>query len=180
MSDYSDAADKVAKLRDELADQHDKATESSMEDMERAVQAQIRRNDSVARRVLVNDTDTDAKPSPLLVAYSVNVPLWAQYLEHGTGQRARRDTQPDHRQFDAPDPLPPLDPILAWVVKKNLTSDTYDTKTALAEAIARTIGEEGTFPHPFLRPVWFSGRRGYRRVIRANKRGMARALRRAF
>ncbi len=177
MSDFGDMAKRVGRLSDKLEEEHERATKESMGTIQTEVQNEIRANDSVARQVLVSDVRENRYTSSKMVARSVNVPEWAKYLEHGTGPKAREDTQPDHEQYKAPDPLPPFDPILTWVIAKNLTSEEYDSKTALAEAIMQSIGEEGTYPHPFLRPVWY-GARGYQNVVQANKNAMTRALRR--
>lgn len=177
-SDFGDMAKRVSRLPDELEREHRDATTDAMSTIQRGVQAELRKNDSVARRVLVGDVRHDRPPGhPEMVARSVNVPEWAKYLEHGTGLRGRTDTQPDHETYNAPNPLPPLDPILTWVVAKNLSSDEYDSQTALAQAICETIGDEGTFPHPFLRPVWY-GTNGYRNVVQQNVNAISRALRR--
>lgn len=178
-SDFSKMAKKVGRFRDNLEDEHEQATERAMKTIRREVDATVRGNDSLARRVLVSDIQHDEKQLPqFFTARSVNVPEWGKYLEHGTGARGRTDVQPSHDQYKAPDPLPPLQPILTWVIAKNLTSDVYDSKTALAEAIQQTIGDRGTFPHPFLRPVWY-GTYGYRNVIDENKRAYRRAWRRS-
>jgi hypothetical protein len=177
MSDFGDMASRVSKFSDELERQHEQETKDAMETMAREVQVEIRQNDSVARRTLLTDVREGKHSGSAFVSRAVSVPGWAKYLEHGTGQRGRRDTQPGHEQYKAPNPLPPLDPILTWVMAKNITSTEYDSKQRLAEAIARTIGEQGTFPHPFLRPIWY-GTHGYRAVIRANKQAQHTALRR--
>jgi hypothetical protein len=169
-------ADRVSDFRDNLEDEHESQTQAAMETIQSRVETEIQRNDSVARRVLISDVQEDAYSGSSLVSRHVHVPGWAKYVEHGTGQRGRRDTLPNHETYEAPDPLPPLDPILTWVLEKTLTSSTYDSKYALAEAIARSIGEQGTFPHPFLRVVWF-GTDGWRAVKRANRRAQRRALR---
>lgn len=178
MSDFADAAKKVSRLRDRLEDGHERATKESMGELKNETRYQLSQNGSVARSVLLRDVERGPSAGhPQFVAQAVSVPGWARYLEHGTGQRARRDTLPDHKTYSAPDPLPPLDPILTWVIAKNISSGEYDSKTALAQAIASTIGNQGTFPHPFLRVVWYGGQ-GYRNVIAANKRAMRRAVRR--
>lgn len=177
-SDFGDAAKRVSQLRDRLEDGHERATRESMSDLKNEVRTQLSSNRSVARGVLLRDIrDGDSAGYPQFVARAVSVPGWARYLEHGTGFRARRDTLPNHDSYKAPDGLPPLNPILSWVIAKNITSEEYDSRYALAQAIRETIGEQGTFPHPFLRPSWFGGQ-GYRNVITANKRAMRRAVRR--
>lgn len=180
MSDFLDAARRVGDLKDDIEDAHENATRSSMKTMQQEVRGQIRANDSVARRVLVTDVreGVQSLSTPnTLAERAVHVPEWAKYLEHGTGQRGRNTRYPDDERYPAPGGLPPFNAILTWVIAKNLQSDTYDSKYALAEAIMNTVAEEGTFPHPFLRPVWHE-KRGYTNVIEQNKRAWKRAIRR--
>jgi len=179
MSDFSDAASRVSDLRDNLEDGHRDATRDSMDTMETGVQYNIRANQSIARRVLVKNVEQRRlRTASTFVAQYVGVPEWGKFLEHGTGSRGGSTRYPDDDTYKSPDPLPPIDPILAWVIAKQLQSDEYDSKRALAEAIARTIGEEGTYPHPFLRPTWYSTQFGYRNIIDANHTAMKTALRR--
>lgn len=182
MSDYADMARRVRRLRDDLEDEHERATRVAMAQMRAAVRSKLRANDSVARRVLLSDVREGPTTEPLAGTHTVterrvHVPGFSKYLEHGTGERGREDPRGDSKHYPAPSPLPPIDPILTWVVAKNVTSDEYDTKVALAQAIAETIGAEGTFPHPFLRPVWH-GPEGWHNVVRENRQAMRRALRR--
>ncbi|WP_206750519.1 hypothetical protein, partial [Halorubrum sp. SP9] len=79
--------------------------------------------------------------------------------------------------YPEPSGLPPFDPILTWVIAKNITSPKYDSTYALASAIQRTIGEQGTFAHPFIRPAWRNAR-GKRNIVRLNRQAMRRAVRR--
>jgi len=178
MSDYGDMARRVSKLRDNLEDEHERATKESMGDLRSQVRINLQRNDSDARGVLYQDIDDgDATSYPQMVARSVTLPWFAIYLEHGTGQLGGTDTVQGHKQFKAPDPGPPIEPIRTWVTAKQIQSSYYDDPDDLARAIQSQIAAIGTFPHPFYRPAWH-GPRGYQNVIDANKRAMRRALRR--
>lgn len=177
MSDFSDAAKRVSKLKDDLKEGHKRATNNAMTEMRNDVQTTILANDSVARRKLITDVRHTETEAGVLVSRSVNVPGWAKYLEHGTGARGDQTSARGRGRYKTPSPVAPIDPILTWIVAKNIVPEEYDSRIALAQAIASTIGAEGTYAHPFLRPVWYSNR-GYRNVIDENKRAMRRALRR--
>jgi hypothetical protein len=178
-SDFGEMADRVGDFRDELEEQHEQRTKDAMGEMRVSVRNRIAQNDSVARQQLVRDVrESPTGNGASLVERAVSVPEWAKYLEHGTGQRGKRDTQPDHESFSAPSPMPPLENIIEWIIAKNITPTEYDTTYGLASAIQETIGNVGTFAHPFLRPVWFNARTGYKHVVRENHRGLKIALRR--
>jgi hypothetical protein len=177
-SDFGNMASRVEKLSRDLEREHENATEDAMDTMQTQVRNEIGKNDSVARSNLIRDVrESRDVASEFLVERSTHVPEWAKYLEHGTGSRAQRDTLPDHESYPAPSPMPPLERIVTWIVAKNITPREYDSTYGLAKAIQETIGAVGTFPHPFLRPVWH-GTYGWLNVVRENKRGMKRALRR--
>lgn len=178
-TDFGDMADRVGKLRDRyLPEEHEKATNDATAQLRDEVENNVRQNDSVARKNLVNDVqhDKDVRPSAM-VAHAVSVPEWGKYLEHGTGLRSRRDTLPDSENYPAPSPMPPFEAIMSWVLAKNITPRKYDSKYALAEAIQKRIGEVGTFPHPFMRPAWW-GTYGRQYIKRQNRLAQRRALRR--
>lgn len=179
-SDFEQMAKQVNNLRDNLEDEHERATEDAMSDMRGMVQGEIRKQDSVARGVLVSDVRATATTNyETFVEQSVHVPEWAKYLEHGTGQRGQRDVLPDGETYAAPDPVPPIEHIITWIVEKGITPTEYDTVYGLASAIQDTIGMVGTFAHPFLRTTWW-GPFGYQHVIDANVNAMSRALRRSI
>lgn len=177
-SDFSDMASRVSDFRDDLEDEHEDATEESMGKLQNVIRENLISNDSIARSTLLRDIDEVLDTQqPQMVARAVTMPDWAKFLEHGTGPRAQRDTLPDHDQYKAPSPGPPIERILTWIVAKNITPTEYDTVYGLAEAIVEVIGEQGTFPSPFYRPAWH-GTQGYQNVIQANKHAQKRALRR--
>jgi len=182
MGKFSDFADDVAELRRDLDNAYEDATEDAMESMEREISQELRQNDSIAREVLYRAIQTGDPAREIdgrhVHSTAVKMPDWARYLEHGTGQRAVGDTLPDHNDYEAPDPGPPYEKILRWIVAKNLQPREYDTQYGLAEAIQDTIAQLGTFPHPFYRPVWYSRRRGYESVVDENHRALKRELRR--
>jgi len=176
---FANVAKRVKKLTRNLNDGFQDATRTETRKMEGEVQLALVTNDSIARRELMRSVSyKHHRDSPLFMHTSVEAAPWGRYVEYGTGSRAHRDTQPNHRQYKAPGPKPPLQPILAWVVEKNITPTAYDTQYGLAIAIQETIGQMGQFPHPFMRPVWFDQSRGYRAVIDANHDAMKSALRR--
>lgn len=177
-SDFSDMADRVRDLKDDLRDGHREATRKAMRRMVTAVENTIQYNRSVARRNLVNDVQEDpqAGGANTISERSVHVPEWAKYLEHGTGPRGGGTRFPDDESFAAPS-KPPYQYIKTWAQAKGIVPRKYETVDDLASAIAVTIAEEGTFPHPFLRPTWY-GPRGYRTVVNENKQAMRRALKR--
>lgn len=171
-------ASRVSDFRDDLEDEHERATEESMGRLQNQVRTNLIRNDSIARTALLRDIDESLAPEySEMVARAVTMPDWAKYLEMGTGPRAQRDTLPDHDQYKSPSHGPPLERILTWIVAKNITPTEYDTVYELASAIQEVIGEQGTFPSPFYRPAWH-GTHGYQNVTQANKRAQRRALRR--
>jgi len=168
MSDYSDMASRVRDYKDELKDEHERATRRTMREMKFAIKQKLRANDSVARNVLVSDVqDNPQELGDFFTAHSADVPLWSKYVEHGTGSRGGT-TYEDDENFDSPDGWADIGAIERWIVNKSITPRYYDTQSELARAIARTIGEIGTFAHPFLRPVWFNDTTGYQTVIDAN------------
>ena len=176
---FGDGAKKVLELRDELAENHDDATKDGIDTLQRSVRRHLLRQDSVARTTLLRDIKTGrslSTDSKTITARAVHLPDWAKYLEHGTGERGQTDTLRGSIPYPEPSGLPPIDPILTWVVAKNLTSPNYDSQYALAAAIQRTIGEKGTFPHPFIRPAW-RGARGKKNIVRLNRLAMGRAVR---
>jgi len=171
-------ADRVEELADDMEDNFDAATDESTKDLQNSIRRHLTNNDSVARGQLLRDirrTNVSVTGS-VSTGYAVHLPEWAKYVEHGTGQRGAEDSMRGSIPFPSPDPLPPFDPILQWVLAKNITATEYDSKYALAEAIQRTIGEEGTYPYPFIRPAW-RGPRGKRHIIASNKNALSRSVR---
>jgi len=178
VTSFSKMADRVEELADDMADNFDDATDESTKALQNSVRRHLTSNDSVARGQLLRDIRRTnlAVTGNIATGYAVHLPEWAKYLEYGTGQRGQEDSARGSIPFPSPDPLPPFDPILQWVLAKNLTPTEYSGKYALAEAIQRTIGEEGTFPHPFIRPAW-RGPRGKRGIIAANKDALSQSVR---
>lgn len=172
-------ASRVRDFKDNLKDEHDRATRDSMRSMRNAVSQRLVQNDSVARNVLIRDIRrSKRKMAGFFTAHSVHVPEWAKYLEHGTGQLAD-GAAIGESEYDSPDGWADVGAIETWVIAKNITPQYYDNQSDLARAIARTIGEIGNFPHPFLRPVWFNNATGYQTVIDANVDAFSTAWRRS-
>lgn len=152
MSDFADAAAAVQDMKDDLETAADRGLESSMDTVVSALQGQLRANDSVSTRTLLQgltSVDGPLDSSAAMASQQIRAPDYWKYLEYGTGIYTGRT-------YKAPDERAPLDPILNWVVSKGILPDPhgpYDTQTELAEAIAFSIGT-GTEQHMFVRPVW--------------------------
>jgi len=175
---FDGMARRVQKFKEDLDNELDDATESGIDTLQSELRLNLQAQDSVARRVLLNDIIDERAPGVGTVTRrQLSLPGWAKFLEHGTGPRGQNDTPPNRQSFKAPDPGPPLDPILTWIIAKNITPRKYPTKESLAEAIQNTIGAKGTYPHAFIRPAWY-GPRGYRQIIHRNELALKRTLRR--
>jgi hypothetical protein len=169
MSDFSDMADRISDFRDNWRFGTTDATIEAIEKMKAEVKLTLRsKNDSVARGQLLNaiDTDRSAGPADALLMASVTAPPWSVYLEYGTGSRASDDPERNHVQYPAS--YPPLEPIARWIQAKNIEPQVVDSRESLAYAIQQTLGENGQIPRPFMRPVWFSGLKGWRNVVEEN------------
>jgi len=177
---FNEASKDIVDLRDDLIDRHDDATEDAIDTLQTSVRRNLVEEDSVARSVLLRDilTGRAIPPDPqAFTSRAVHLPDWAKYVEHGTGERGATDSLRGSIPYPEPSGLPPFDPILTWVIAKNIVSPEYDSQYALAAAIQETIGERGTFAHPFIRPAW-RGPRGRQNIIQQNRRAMRRAVRR--
>jgi len=178
---FSGMADRVRDFKGDLEDELDEATEDGMDTLQTELRRNLRAQDSVARRILIADIQDGRAPGVGTVTRrQVHLPDWAKFLEHGTGTRGQRDTPPNRQSFKGPDPGPPLDPILTWVIAKQLTPDEdseADTAEELAENIVNVIAAEGTYPHAFIRPAWY-GPLGKHNIIRQNELALKRRLRR--
>jgi hypothetical protein len=160
-------AERVGDLRDDIEDEQRKATEETMDALQSQLRLNIRRNDSVARRVLVNDV-RKAEGETYVVDKRLTLPEFAKYVEHGTGQKGEGE-------FPAPS-NPPYQAIRRWMRAKGVRPKTGDFHYS-SGLIAQSIAEEGTMPHPFIDPAWY-GRMGWRQIYRQNKLALRRALRR--
>jgi len=178
MSGISEIRKRVEDFQDDLPDEIEDSVRTSNRSLQGEIQIQLYNNDSVVSKNLLGNIEVDERRrSELLIHTGVTAPPWSRYVEYGTGQRARQDTQPGHKQYDSADPMPPYEPILRWVAEKNLVPTNYDTQTELARAIQRTLGELGQIPRPFMRTVWFDGLRGYKKIVRDAHDGMKQSLR---
>lgn len=174
-SDFFDAGERVDDLIDDLEDGIDESTESGMETAAREVRRRVDDNDSIATGTLYGALAEEPTEQPTgggIVAHqTIEIPDQYKPLEYGTGR---------YGPYPAPDPKPPLEDILTWVVAKGITprsSGPYETQIGLAKAIQETIGMMGNRPHPFARPGWY-GPRGREHVKREIASGMSRAVRR--
>jgi hypothetical protein len=182
---FDGMARRVREFKEDLDDELDDATESGIDTLQSELRLNLQAQDSVARGVLNYQIDDDrGATTPYIAAkHRILMPDWAKFLEHGTGPRGGMDSGPTTRYFKKPDPGPPLTPILSWVIAKNISpyggpeDPDYEDQVELAEDIQDSIGREGTYPHPFIRPAWY-GPRGYRQIIKRNELALKRTLRR--
>jgi len=169
MGDFGDAATKVSRLRDEMEDGFERATEQGMETVGRELTRALEAQGSEARPFL--KTQTDPTHSDGKIRSVIRLPPWARYLESGTGQRGRGG-------YPAPS-NPPYAEIREWAHQKPIVPDgDYDIDTAAA-FIAQSIAEKGTEPHPFIAPVWNSGF-GRENIIANNRAALKKAVSRTF
>jgi hypothetical protein len=112
---------------------------------------------------------------------------YAAIVEYGSGPRRGIPGPGAHkihkelgqRPADWPFKAPDIDNISGfayyieqWMRAKGLTPELGNYRQA-SLAIAKTINDQGTYEHPFLRPAWFDNER---RVKRAAKRAVKRAV----
>lgn len=171
MGQFADAARKVKRLRKNLEDGHERATKDGMDTVQDELARALKFNGSVARPLLIGDITQHARATTEAAEEVVSMPEWAKYLNDGTGPRG-----------DGPYPAPdnaPYGAILTWAKAKPITPREYPTVEDAAAAIARSISEKGTHPHPFIEPVWNSTY-GTDQIIAKNRQAMSEALRRSF
>ena len=171
MGQFADAARKVKRLRKNLDDGHERATRDGMDTVQDNLTRALKFNRSVARPLLITDITQHARATGEATEHVVSMPEWAKYLERGTGPRG-------DGPYPAPD-TPPYDAILTWAKAKPITPREYPTVEDAAAAIALSITEKGTHPHPFIDPVW-NGKRGTDQIIAKNRAALSTALRRSF
>jgi len=186
-----DFADKAADIRD-LADQL--PSELRGELMDGLEDTQDR-----ARRLAPNatgDLDLQLATRPQrkgttdneVVTAAIEVPEEYKYVEFGTGIRGQRARDLDPKlaidptdvNYESPDPAPPIENIHTWIRSRPVTPHQYDSAYELAVAIAVSIGQWGTQPHPFLRPAWNSVDAGWRHIRTRVDSAFERRCRQAF
>jgi len=174
---YRGAARAVENLRDRLGDdiedEVDEATEGIGADLRRRLSLEGSVATRTLRRSLYPEPSDEVTVSPLVVSRQISAPDYWKYVEYGTGTKGEG-------LYDSPD-HPPYDPILNWIIAKNIQprSDDIGGQYELAEVISREIVNSGTESHPFVRPT-LRGDNGRDRVERAIKRAMRRAKRRSI
>jgi len=101
---------------------------------------------------------------------------YAAYVEYGTGLRGLTQSPMGGANFDAPD-VAPYGAIREWIDRKGITPRQFDSRDALASAIADSITAFGTRPHPYMRPAWNAHEADLKR---AHRNGVRQAIRRTF
>jgi hypothetical protein len=101
---------------------------------------------------------------------------YAAYVEYGTGLRGLTQSPMSGANFDSPD-VAPYDAIREWIDTKGITPRQFDSRDALASAIADSIKAFGTRPHPYMRPAWSAHESDLKR---AHRNGVRQGIRRSF
>ena len=147
MGDFGDMAASLRDMADELDDGFDNDTESTMEKSQEKAKFRLVQNDNIARG-RAGGVLAQIETIPLDNGWQVVAPKPTTFIEFGTGPRGEG-------RHKAPDPMPPLQPILNWIIEKGIVPTEYDSVYGLAVAIQETIGQFGTQNYPFMRPTWW-------------------------
>lgn len=116
-------------------------------------QTNLRRGRNIVTSLLINSGAVkEGADNAILAGFPT---IYAYYVEYG-----RRG-----KKHDPSLKYPPYYFIRRWVDHKGLGADDKEAKS-IAFAIRAKIGEEGTKPHPFLRPAFERNKRTYEQVIR--------------
>jgi len=154
-----------------------------MERVTNEARSQLYLNDSLARGVTASQlrtTEQTPERADTIGRYATVAPPYAAYLEYGTGRARQRGVANEFR-YKAPDPKPPFEPIHDWIIAKGIQprSDEIENQIQLAAVIRESIGENGTRPHPLMRPAWASTG-GKVNVTSETAQAIRRATRRSF
>jgi hypothetical protein len=186
-------AQQVRDVRDDMKENLQTAVPDAMEDTTEQAQTNVERNDSVATGALHDELDpVELEPGPhrssnTVTSVRLRVPWPYMYVEMGTGLRGGASPYPDNEQYPSPSGV--SDQMLAniqqWIEDKGVVGKFYSaarepdgSPSPLANAIAESIVDFGTKPHPFLRPAWYGSRHGRLHVFKRMDRAMSRAVRR--
>lgn len=169
MGDFGKAAKKVKRLKRNLDNEHEQATDNGMDKVQGELRRALSLNESVARGVLIRDIRRPTTTTTEAAHEVVSMPEWAKFLEEGTGTGS---------PYPAPS-YPPYAEIREWFESPFGPEPLTGSITASTELVAESIAEDGTDPHPFIEPVW-EGTFGADYITHLNRRAMSRALRRSF
>jgi len=156
MGDFSRLAKKISKLPSDMEDSLDNEIENESKLMSATADSNLVDNRSVASGELLSKTVHEKIQRPEhTVTHAVRAKdPKARFVEYGTGFKGEG-------RYKSPGSKPPVDNILSWIVEKGIQPYAYDSKYALADAIAESIQAYGTKPHPFMRPAWREHRRNF-------------------
>jgi len=136
---------------------------------------QVTTQETVWRGNLLQSIDSFEEPTTNMARFVTGAYVdYALAVEFGTGSRGL-SVAPSRFQLPAPQYSPGLfAAINEWVMTKPVFYG--DRTTAVAEQIAQKIAEEGTHPHPYMRPAWFKNEPVLGLRLRL---GMKKAIRRS-
>jgi HK97 gp10 family phage protein len=128
------------------------------------------------------DTEDSGHSFRVAVGVDTTIAPYAGVVEFGSGSRLNKssafslpaptpDTYPysDGYPYESPSGVSEglLDDLEEWVKTKPVVpKKDSDGPEELAQKIAHTIVEKGTYAHPFLRPAWFNHSRIIKQTIR--------------
>jgi HK97 gp10 family phage protein len=161
---------KAERLQRDLEDEVADAAEDGAEATQREAKRNVVEHNTVWRGNLFRSIVVRRTGSRIRVL--ADVP-YAAVVEYGSGQRGD-PSAPFDAQFGAPAFSGELvRDITDWVFTKPAF---YGPRTVdIAQRIASTIADEGTYAHPYMRPAWFKTEQT---VIDNAERAVRRALRR--
>lgn len=175
-TEFSDAAERLEDLKDDIDEEMNEAAENVMESMA----------DTASRKAPVADTPVDANLATSidyvgdntagLHAVVAKAPH-AAYVEYGTG--ASQDGSPiSGRRYKSPS-VAPYGAILEWMKSKPVQPEASGIAALERSAwlIATKIRNQGSDPHPFMRPAW---RQNYYKFRSQGKRALKRAVKENF
>jgi HK97 gp10 family phage protein len=152
-TEFSDAAERLEDLKDDINEEMNEAAESVMENIA----------DTASRKAPVANTPVDANLSTSidyvgdntagLHAVVAKAP-YAAYVEYGTG--ASQDGSPmTGGRYKSPS-VAPYGAILEWMKSKPVQPEASGIAALERSAwlIATKIRNQGSDPHPFMRPAW--------------------------
>lgn len=169
-NDFTDFAERVRDAKDDMGDRIDDTVEDEMRTNHRDAQQRLATSESNASGdPVIVEPESSNTIVDVVSAWQITAPWPYAAVEFGLGPRG-------DGEYPAPDPKPPFEAILQWILDKGIEPEKYDTYYGLAEAIQDTIGELGTHSYPFLRPMWRTG--GRQRVLDGVSQAMSRTLRR--
>ncbi len=175
-TEFTEAAERLEDLKDDIDEEVNEAAESVMRDMA----------DTASRKAPVADTPVEANLATTIdyvgdnttgLHYAVAKAPYAAYVEYGTG--ASQDGSPmSGGRYKSPS-VAPYGAILEWMKSKPVQPEANGIAALERSAwlIATKIRNQGSDPHPFMRPAW---KQNYHKFRTQGKQALKRAVKENF